>query len=59
MGACTTEEQAIARAQYLDLLYSQSSALYDLLPNAPRPGTSKAPTMPSVNSIIGSMSQNF
>jgi hypothetical protein len=31
-----TEEKAIIRAQYLDLVYSQSNTLYDLIPNAPR-----------------------
>jgi len=55
MGAYLTEEQAIARAQYLDLVYSQSGTLYDYFPNAPRPGTSKAPPTPSVDSIIGSI----
>lgn len=55
MGACVTEEQAIARAQYLDLVYSQSGTLYDYLPDAPRPGTSKAPPTPSVDGIIGSV----
>jgi len=32
----TTEEEAIIRAQQLDLVYSQSRVLYDILPNAPR-----------------------
>ena len=27
MGECVTKEQAIARAQYLDLVYSQSSTV--------------------------------
>ena len=58
MGACVTEEQAIARAQYLDLVYSQSGTLYDLLPDAPRTRTSKALTTPSVDGIISSVSQN-
>ena len=53
MGACVTEEQAIARTQYLDLVYSQSGTLYDYLPDAPRPGKSKAPPTPSVDGIIG------
>ena len=58
MGACVTEEQAIARAQYLDLVYSQSSTLYDILTDAPRPGTSKSPPTPAVDGVIGSVSQN-
>ena len=58
MGACVTEEQAITRAQYLDLIYSQSGTLYDILPDAPRFGTSKAPPTPAVDGVIGSVSQN-
>ena len=30
------EEQAIFRAQELDLIYAQSKLLYDIIPNAPR-----------------------
>lgn len=37
MGGAVTEEQAISHAQYLDLVYSQSGTLYDLIPHAPRP----------------------
>ena len=37
MGGCVTKEQAIVHAQYLDLIYSQSSTFYELLPNASRP----------------------
>jgi hypothetical protein len=40
MGGVVTKEQAISRAQYLDLVYSQTGTLYDLLPELPRPGTS-------------------
>jgi hypothetical protein len=40
MGGVVTEEQAISRAQYLDLVYSQTGTLYDLLPDLPRPSTS-------------------
>lgn len=58
MGACVTEEQVIARAQYLDLVYSQSGTLYDYLPDAPRPGTSKPPPKPSVYDVIGSIRQS-
>jgi len=36
-GAVVTEEQVISRAQYLDFIYTQSSTLYDKIPNAPRP----------------------
>ena len=42
MGGVVTEEQAISQAQYLDLVYSQSGTLYDLIPQAPRPITNPA-----------------
>jgi hypothetical protein len=45
MGGVITEEEAIARAQYLDLVYSQSVTLYELIPNAPCPSTH--PSKPS------------
>jgi len=35
MGGCVTEEQAIACARYLDLVYSKSITLYELLLDAP------------------------
>ena len=35
-GGVVTEEQFIARAQYLDLIYTQSGTLYDKIPNAPK-----------------------
>jgi hypothetical protein len=49
MGAVVTEEQAISRAQYLDLVYSQMGTLYDLLPDAPRPSTSATSTTPAAS----------
>ena len=36
-GGVITEEQVIARAQYLDLIYTQSGTLQDKIPDAPRP----------------------
>ena len=39
-------------------MYSQSGALYDIFPDVPRPGASKPPVTPSVDGIIGSVSQN-
>lgn len=42
MGGCAIEEKAIARAQYLDLFYSQCGTLYDLLPDAPQPSSDPA-----------------
>lgn len=38
-----TEEQVIARAQYLDWIYTQSGMLYDKIPNAPRLALTVAP----------------
>ena len=34
MGGSITEEQAVSRAQYLYLVYSQSGTLYDLIPHS-------------------------
>ena len=55
MGGAVTEEQAIARAQYLDLVYSQSSTLYDFLPNVARANTdpSKPSSSSHVDGVIG------
>jgi hypothetical protein len=57
MGGVVTEEEAIARAQYLDLVYSQSSTLYELIPNATR--ATNDPSKPSSTShadgVIGSV----
>ena len=47
MGGVVTEEQAISRAQYLDLVYSQTRTLYDLLPDLPRPGSSSTSSTPA------------
>ena len=57
MGGAITEEKAISRAQYLDLVYSQSETLYDLIPQAPRPSTdpTKPPTEVHVDGIVGSI----
>ena len=58
MGGDVTKEQAINRAQYLDLVYSQSGTLYDLIPQAPRPtdDPSKPPQAHS-NGIIFSIQE--
>jgi hypothetical protein len=57
MGGVVTEEQAISCAQYLDLVYSQTGTLYDLLPDAPRPSTMTTSTTPAashaVDGVIG------
>jgi hypothetical protein len=49
MGGVVTKEQAIIRAQYLDLVYSQTGTLYDLLPNAPRPSSFTTSTTPTAS----------
>jgi hypothetical protein len=58
MGGVVTEEQAISRAQYLDLVYSQSGTLYDLIPNAPRSSNDQTkPTPgPHADGMIGPVS---
>ena len=57
MGGCVIEDQAISRAHYLDLVYSQCGTLYDMLPDAPRPSlhltSSKSPDVPHVDGVIG------
>jgi hypothetical protein len=49
MGGVVTEEKAISCAQYLDLVYSQTGTLYDLLPELPRSGTSSTSTTPTTS----------
>ena len=49
MGGFVKEEQAISRAQYLDLVYSQTDTLYHLLPDAPHPSTSTTSTTPTAS----------
>lgn len=48
-GGVVTEEQVIARAQYLDLVYTQSGTLYDKIPDTPRPEFSIPPPPKSNN----------
>jgi hypothetical protein len=57
MGGVVTEEEAIARAQYLDLVYSQSGTLYELIPNATRATNdpSKPSTASHADGVIGSV----
>ena len=57
MGAAITEERAISHAQYLDLVYSQSETLYDLISQAPRPSTDpfKPPVETPVDGVVGSI----
>jgi hypothetical protein len=57
MGGVVTQEHAISHAQYLDLVYSQTGSLYDLLPDAPCPSTSATSTTlvasHAVDGVIG------
>jgi len=57
MGGCVTENQDISHARYLDLVYSKSSMLYEMLLDAPRPyldlTSSTSPYVPPIDGIIG------
>ena len=57
MGGVVTKEKAIIQSQYLDLVYSQSKTLYDLIHQAPRPSTDPAKTLVEVpvDGIVGSI----
>ena len=57
MGSVVTEENSISRAQYLDLVYSQSRTLYDLIPQAPLLSTdpAKPPVEVRLYGIVGSI----
>jgi hypothetical protein len=49
----------ISRAQYLDLVYSQMSTLYDLIPDAPRPSTNPTPTPPVASHVVDGVIGTF
>jgi len=57
MGGTITEEETIAQAQYLDLVYSQSSTLYEFLPNVSRANVdpSKSSPVSHADGVIGSI----
>ena len=57
MSGAITEEDVIRRAQHLDLIYSQSDTLYDIIPQAPRPLNDKPRTAPwpHADGMIGSI----
>ena len=57
MSGAVTEEDVIRRAQHLDLIYSQSGTLYDIIPNAPRPSNETPRTTPGAHAdgVIGSI----
>jgi hypothetical protein len=62
MGGVVTEEQVITHAQYLDLFYSQTSTLYDLLLDAPLPSTTATSkttrSSHAVDCVIGTFHAN-
>jgi hypothetical protein len=51
----TSEEEAIFKAQQLDLIYAQSGMLYEILPDAPRSNYDPRQNLgPHVDGIVGS-----
>ena len=50
------EEEAILKAQQLDLIYSQSGILYEIIPEAPRPthNSEKPKPGPHADGVVGS-----
>jgi hypothetical protein len=59
MGGVIAEEQAISLAQYLDLIYSQTETLYDLIPNVLHPSTNPTPTPPAASHIVDGVIGTF
>jgi hypothetical protein len=59
MGGVVTEEQVISCAQYLDLVYSQASTLYEFLPDAPHPSTTTTLTTPMASHATDGVIGNF
>ena len=61
MGGDVTEEQAIICAQYLDLVYSHSETMYDLIPQAPHPSIdpTKSPVENSVDGVVCSIQRSL
>lgn len=58
MSGAITEEDVIRHAQHLDLIYSQSNTLYDIIPNTPQP-SNDIPRMalePHADDVIGFVS---
>ena len=57
MDDAITEGHAIIQDQYLDLVYSQSRTLYDLITHAPHPSTdpAKPPIELLVDHVVGSI----
>jgi hypothetical protein len=59
MGGVVTEEKAISHAQYLDLVYSQTGTLYDLLLELPHPSTFATSTTPTASHVADGVIGTF
>ena len=57
ISGVTNEEEAILRDQQLDLIYSQSGILYEIIPEAPRlmHNVEKPKPGPHADGVVGSM----
>ena len=57
MGGVVTKEKAISCAQYLDLVYSQTKTLYELIHQAPHPSMdpAKPPIETPVDGVVSSI----
>ena len=60
MSRAVTEEDVIRHAQHLDLIYSKSDTLYDIIPQAPRPSneTPRPAAGPHDDGVIGFVSSS-
>jgi len=58
MAGETTKEKSILRAQHLDLIYSWSGTLYDIIPNSPHSSTNPCQPHPGphVDGVVSSIS---
>jgi hypothetical protein len=59
MGGVVTEEKDISHAQYLDLVYSQTCTLYDLIPDAPHPSMNLTLTHPITSHVDNGVIDTF
>jgi hypothetical protein len=59
MGGVFTEEKEISLDQYLDLVYSQTGTLYDLINDAPCPSTNPTPTSHVTSHVVDGLIGTF
>jgi outer membrane biosynthesis protein TonB len=52
MGRLVTEEQAINSSQYIDLVYSHTVTLYDMIPHSPCSSTNPNRTPPAEYHVV-------